>query len=135
MRLHRTIPAPSSQAAPRTHTRSDANPNSENEYDNTALHDAAWDGKVDVLKMLLAAGADLNHRNLCNHTPLHFAVYGGNSEAVELLLLHGANVHTQKIEGHTALDAARSCGYTKILNLLQTAAGVLPSSFPHPGEC
>ena len=48
---------------------------------------------VDILKLLLASGADPNQRGLNDWTPLHSAVAYRNLEAIPVLLAAGADPH------------------------------------------
>jgi ankyrin repeat protein len=57
----------------------------------TALAVAANRGNVDVMRMLIAHGVDLNGRAELGMTPLMWAAQMGHPEAVALLLQHGAN--------------------------------------------
>ncbi len=61
---------------------------------------------VDILSMLIDAGADVNTGSSLG-TPLHEAAYYGNKAAVELLLAKQANPNAVTTLGETALDAAR----------------------------
>ncbi len=52
----------------------------------TALHHAAGEGRVDVIELLIAAGAPLDTRDAVYHaTPVEWADFFGRTEAVELL--------------------------------------------------
>ena len=57
----------------------------------TALQMAAARGDVDVMKMLLDAGADINHRDWNGMSALMLACQKGQQAAVEFLLAHGAD--------------------------------------------
>jgi len=46
---------------------------------DTALHLAAANGHVEVVKMLVAKGADVNRTNVEDCTPAHRAAQGGYS--------------------------------------------------------
>lgn len=84
-----------------------------------ALHDAALKGRIDMLKVLLARGADVNHRNSTGATPLHDAAIGGNAEAARVLLEHGANVNARETEtGDTPLYMAAAMGREEVAALL-----------------
>ena len=58
----------------------------------TPLHQAAEDGEVDVVKALLAMGADVNEVDPEGQTPLFFAASWGNAEACKALIDGGAEV-------------------------------------------
>jgi ankyrin repeat protein len=56
----------------------------------TALHCAALKGKVEVVRILIASGANINAQAENNVTPLHFAAEQGHYQVVEVLLNAGA---------------------------------------------
>lgn len=59
---------------------------------NTPLHEAARRGNLDVVRILLEAGADI-HATGPHLTPLHAAASGGAAEIVHALLDAGADVN------------------------------------------
>jgi len=61
---------------------------------------------IPMVKLLIAAGADVNAANSRGLTPLHYAARGGNDAAVELLALHGARIDVKDRIGRTPLDLA-----------------------------
>jgi ankyrin repeat protein len=68
----------------------------------TAIQLAAIRGDVDVMQMLLAAGADINHRNHNGMTALMLACQEGQIKAAEFLLAHGADPRYKDKHGRTA---------------------------------
>lgn len=56
----------------------------------TPMHLAALGGRLDVAKLLLAHGADVNLKTNDGSLPLHFAVRNGHLELVKLLVYHTA---------------------------------------------
>ena len=89
--------------------------------ESTALIDAAADGNIEVVKQLLAAGANVNAKNKWGGTPLHWAARGGHKEIVELLIAKGANVNAKNDEDGTPLHLAADRGHTEVVELLITA--------------
>lgn len=73
----------------------------------TPLHYAALNLDSGPLKVLLAAGADVNARDREDHTPLHMAAYATRSENARLLLEAGADVNARSTGGRTPLSVAR----------------------------
>jgi len=81
---------------------------------HTALMEGAWghDGNIppegvdraEVVRLLLAAGADVNARDALGLTPLALSTH--NPEVVLLLLQAGANTNARDYRGQTVLDAA-----------------------------
>jgi len=89
----------------------------------TRLHDAAWDGNVEIASYLVNHGADVNSKtSLTGETPLHFAAGHGHREVVRLLLKHGADPSVKRAlrDRKTPLDLARERGLTEIVELLES---------------
>lgn len=76
----------------------------------TALHHAARRGEVEVVRLLVAAGARVDARNRYACTPLHVAARANGAEVVQALLDGGAAVATADIFGATALHVAAEAG-------------------------
>ncbi len=62
---------------------------------------------VEVIEMLLRAGADINARDAQEMTPLILGASCGRPERVRMLLRAGADIHLRDAKGKTALDHAR----------------------------
>ncbi|KAA8537339.1 hypothetical protein F0562_026974 [Nyssa sinensis] len=81
------------------------------QHGRTALHTAAMANDVELVKIILDAGVDVNIRNVHNTIPLHVALARGAKSCVGLLLSAGANCNLQDDEGdnafHIAADAAK----------------------------
>ena len=74
----------------------------------------------DIVRLLLAFGADPNQRGLNDYTPLHMAVAEGNGIAVQILLEGGADpdLRTRIDEYETPAELAKTCGHTVLADLL-----------------
>lgn len=77
--------------------------------DTGALHFAAGGGRLELVRLLLTAGADVNrHDPATGRTPLHAAVAaapaGDAPEIVRVLLAEGADVDATTHDGASALD-------------------------------
>ena len=87
---------------------------------------------IDVVSVLLNAGADPNMTNNWGYSPLHFAAADGNTNAVKLLLDQGANPNQGNEDGRTALtiglqhmDYYRSCKDTEMYNVIKDVMKML----------
>lgn len=67
----------------------------------TALHAAVMTDNVELVKVFLAAGVDVNIRNVHNSVPLHIALARGAKSCVELLLSKGADSNLMLMVMHS----------------------------------
>ncbi|KAM4523631.1 protein phosphatase 1 regulatory subunit 12A isoform 5-T5 [Fundulus diaphanus] len=72
----------------------------------TALHVAAAKGYVEVLKLLIQAGYDVNIKDYDGWTPLHAAAHWGKEEACRILVENLCDMELINKMGQTALDVA-----------------------------
>lgn len=82
--------------------------------DCTPLMEAASAGHVDIIRLLISHGADVNAQSSTGNTPLMYACAGGHVAAVKELLTHGANVEDHNENGHTPLMEAASAGHVEV---------------------
>jgi uncharacterized protein len=75
---------------------------------NTALISAMWAPSVEPTRILLNAGADVNHQAKSGDTALMYAVRNAQFDIIPLLLDTGARVDLKNAKGETAIDLARS---------------------------
>lgn len=75
----------------------------------------------DIVRLLLASGADPNQRGINDYTALHMAVAERNGLAVLYLLDAGADreLRTRIDECETPIEMARAAGLTEIVALLE----------------
>ncbi|XP_035482390.1 ankyrin repeat and SOCS box protein 13a.1 [Scophthalmus maximus] len=86
--------------------------------DRTALHEAAFHGRVLQLKQLIESAASVNTVTVDNITPLHEACTQGHVMCAQLLLEAGAQVDVQTIHGSTPLCHACASGSLECVELL-----------------
>lgn len=72
----------------------------------TALHVASYKGELEVAKLLIERGADLDSRSRAGWTALHYALREGHPEVVRLLLHHGADANAKTRNDGNALHLA-----------------------------
>ena len=81
-----------------------------NSSQDTPLNIAAMFNNIDIVKLLVKAGADLDKANDDDETPLHSAVHLGNIKIVKILIDSGANINKRdSIDRYTPLHLAVSC--------------------------
>ena len=101
----------------------------------TALHFAAFFGKLDAARTLIESGAAVNvySKNELRVQPLHSAASGRHHEVCRLLIAAGADVNATQRHGYTPLHAAAVCGDAELVELF-LSAGADPSALRENGE-
>jgi hypothetical protein len=89
---------------------------------NTPLMQAAADGDVSVICLLLQFGADSNALNDESENPLGFAVAWKQPEAIKLLVAAGADINSTDDSGpgRTQLDSAELSQWSEGVELLRS---------------
>ena len=90
-----------------------------NAYGSTPLHFATHNGRTEMVRMLLAAGANVNAVNRYGTLPLHDAAGPGHLEIVALLLENDSAVNVQDGRGITALEYALQGKHYNVAELLR----------------
>jgi len=91
--------------------------NGANDY-NGGLIGSAYFGDIEFVNLFLSKGADVNAKDNNGITPLYKASSMGHYEVVKLLLSKGADVNAKDNNGWTPLRVASSRGHTEIVKLL-----------------
>lgn len=97
----------------------DVNARSTNQMQNAPLHAAVAGRKTQIVKLLLAQGADANRAQRGGWTPLHGAAQNGDVEIVEALIASGAHVHARADNNQLPIDLAMTRGHSDVVALLQ----------------
>uniref|UniRef100_F7H5Q2 CASK interacting protein 2 n=1 Tax=Macaca mulatta TaxID=9544 RepID=F7H5Q2_MACMU len=82
------------------------------------LHYAAWQGRLEPVRLLLRASAAVNAASLDGQIPLHLAAQYGHYEVSEMLLQHQSNPCLVNKAKKTPLDLACEFGRLKVAQLL-----------------
>jgi len=95
-------------------------------YEGTALIAAAHLGHDEIVRMLIAAKAPLDHVNNLGWTALIESIVLGNGgkrhiTVLEALVQAGANVNQADRAGNTPLSLARGRGYGEMVKILERA--------------
>jgi ankyrin repeat protein len=85
---------------------------------NDLLIDASKYGHIEIVKLLLEKGANINHKNCKNYTALIQASYNGHIEIVKLLLEKGANISEKTHYASTEIIFASVMGHHEIVKIL-----------------
>jgi ankyrin repeat protein len=97
-------------------------------YDGTALIAAAHLGHVEVVRLLIRAGAPLDHVNNLGWTALIESIVLGDggarhTDTLKALVDAGANVNLADRSGDTPLVLARRQGHRDMVSILERAGG------------
>lgn len=88
----------------------------------TALMGAATNNHLEVVKLLISHGANINQADDGGGTALIYAVWKGNKKVVSFLLENGADVYAKTRDGRTPLSIAKQAGHTEIVKMLKATA-------------
>jgi ankyrin repeat protein len=103
------------------------------ESGKTPLMTASMPGNIEMMKLLLEKGADVNARDRVGETPLMIAAYWDQVDAAALLLEQGASIEAQRADGQTALMIAAGEGQANVVRLL-LVNGADPSAQDTDGQ-
>jgi hypothetical protein len=90
----------------------------DDEYGRTPLHFAAMIGHVEIARLLLQNGAEVNARSKYGTTPLHSAAFQGHVDILHLLVENGADLEAQSNDGERALHCAADYGHLPFIQEL-----------------
>jgi len=82
------------------------------------LHAASYKGHIDVVRVLLDHGANVNMTDKKNKTPLNLAFSGGHLEIMRMLLEHGADVDVPDRAYGLISHVASQYGQVEVVHLL-----------------
>jgi uncharacterized protein len=92
---------------------------STNPMQNMPLHAAVAGRNVEVVRLLVDAGAPVNARQHGGWAPLHAASQNGDTAIAEILLQAGAEVGARADNNQAAFDLALSRGHQAMVDLLE----------------
>lgn len=98
----------------------DVNAVSRNAMKVAVINAASASRNLEVVKLLLQAGANPDAQQQAGYTPLHEAAVNNNAELAGELLRAGADPGIRSDAGQTAADMAREKGYAQIAEMLET---------------
>ena len=88
----------------------------------SALQMAADKGHLEVVKLLVDRGAEIDYRHPVNKmTALHLAAYSGHDDVVKYLLSKGADPNLKLSRGVSIVRAVKDQGHTSTVAILEAA--------------
>lgn len=87
----------------------------------TALMIGARAGHIEVVEILIDAGADIDLQNQRGRTALMFASSRGHLDILKLLVSKGADINLKDQQGNTALIHAQHRRFKEIIDFLKEA--------------
>ena len=90
----------------------------DDEYGWTPLHWAARNGRVEISRLLLQNGAELNAKGNYGSSPLHCSAIQGHIDILHLLVENGADLEAQGNDGERALHCAADLGHLPFIQEL-----------------
>ena len=97
----------------------DPNLSAKNASKVNALHSAVAKENIQLCKLYIQQGVEVNSVQTQNVTALHSAVHRGNLELTQLLVENGASINLEMDNGDTAITIAQREGYSDILKYLK----------------
>lgn len=88
------------------------------EMGRTPLHLACHGGHIEMVKYLMAKGANIEAKFANGSTALYWAIPEGHIDVVKLLLAAGADIQAKQNDGTSLLHIAAALGQTEIAELL-----------------
>lgn len=85
----------------------------------TPLQKAMKNNKLELAKLFLDNGANVNVKDNLGQTLLHWAVMKNKVNSVRLLLDYNAAINVEHYSGQTALDLAKKRDFSEIVRLLE----------------
>ncbi|KAM6953954.1 ankyrin repeat domain-containing protein 6b [Aplochiton taeniatus] len=90
-------------------------------YGRSPLHLASYKGHIEVVRVLLKAGCDLDIQDDGEQTALHRAAVVGNSDVLTALIQEGSALDREDKDGNTALHEVSWHGFSQSVKLLVKA--------------
>jgi hypothetical protein len=97
------------------------NPDERDKANRTPLMEAVKSGRIEAVRMLLGAGADVNATSAAGRTPLIEAAEYGQADSAQLLISFGADLNASQRGWGSPLEAAERTGHSELAEMLRRA--------------
>ncbi|MDX9787484.1 MAG: ankyrin repeat domain-containing protein [Desulfobacterales bacterium] len=86
--------------------------------------------EIELSKILVEAGADINFKSKRGNTPIIWYAYSGYTEGIQYLVSLGASVNVKNSDGQTAYDVAEKFSHFNLLEYLKSIGAQKGYSLP-----
>lgn len=94
------------------------NANSIDVYGQSPIYYAAREGHLDIIKLLIEKGADINMTDKFCESCIFYSAMNGHYEVTEFLIENGANINQEDKKRKTAIHFASKNNHSDIVDLL-----------------
>jgi len=94
-----------------------------------------WTEHIDMIKILLLAGAHINKKSEIGFSALHYASYNNHINIIKELLLCRADIYSLDNHGFTPIQRAAQNGHIDVVKLLLDKGATLDSSLMKSAIC
>jgi uncharacterized protein len=99
--------------------KADVNQQTKNKNPSSSLHACTQEGHLDVVKILVENGVDVNRLGIANQSAIRVATRNGHLEIIKYLIVHGANFDDKSADDRaTPLESAAGKGHLEIVKFL-----------------
>ena len=84
----------------------------------TPLHTAASVNHIEMVKLLIKHGANINSKDEADNSPLHWAIYNGHGKLANLLIESGAYIHSRNYNDNLPIQVAAHAGLPEVIQQL-----------------
>ena len=84
----------------------------------TPLHTASSVNHIEMARLLIKHGANVNAKDESDNSPLHLAIYEGHGKLAKLLIESGAYVDSRNYNGNLPIQVAAFAGLPEVIKLL-----------------
>ena len=103
----------------------EVNARADNKFKNSPLQVGLLTAQLEMTRLLIAKGADVNQKQALGFTPLQEPSLAGNERLIEVLLAAGADLNARADDGRTALDEAIRGKHDGAVKLLRGKGAVI----------
>lgn len=94
----------------------------------TPLLYAAFEGKLEAMKLLIGRGGDVDKTDQFGNSALHLSAAKGHISCVDYLVKYGANIYSLDIDNHNPTQLAAINNREDILRYLDAATAHLETT-------